>query len=280
MKKLTTLIAVTLALSGIAKAETFVVPPYPATPAWKQITDKSSAQMTLKEWIPADQSENDVRDILTEQIFPAQKGADPSEFTKGFLKRVGGQCRDASVNGPKAGTENSFAVAYAQAYCVGVGRRDVDIFFKAIAGKDALYVVQREFRRAATPGAVAGMRKFSKDEGDAAKAALEAQNAANTYLVSQVKLCPGDVKTCTPEPAAQTLAQSAAGPDDVSAKVGFEAGKSTQDDVEKKFGQSSMPTKGPNGQHTAMYTFKNGIIVVFLFGKDDVLIRTIAYAQK
>ena len=34
--------------------------------------------------------------------------------------------------------------------------KDVDILVKAISGHDALYVVQREFRRPAQPGATPG----------------------------------------------------------------------------------------------------------------------------
>jgi hypothetical protein len=123
------------------------------------------------------------------------------------------------------------------------------------------------------------MRKFPKEQLDAAKAAFAAQKAANDYIETQVKLCPGDASTCKPGAAAQPSAQPAADSDDVSAKVGFESGKSTEDDIESKFGRSSMTTQGPNGQHTAMYTFKNGIIVVFLFDKNNVLVRTRAYSH-
>ena len=90
----------------------------------------------------------------------------------------------ARVNGPKAASENGYRVAYAQAYCVNQtgAALDVDIFIKAVAGKDALYVVQREFHRPTEKG-VAGVRSASLDQ-------IKAQVAADKFLVSQVQLCP------------------------------------------------------------------------------------------
>ncbi len=263
-----------------APTETLSVAPYPAAAPWKVITNKHDDRQLLIEWIPADQAEDGIKDILTEQAFHADK-QDAGAFASGFLQRVGGACRDARVNGPKLGIENGYPVAYAQAYCVGQkgADKDVDIFLKAIRGKDALYVVQREFRRPAEPGAMAGLRKFGKDDGAQAQAALAAQKVASDFLVSQVRLCAGgDTAICPPGPAAATAAASPpADPNDVSSSFGIVAGKSTVGDVEAKFGPSSMPTHAGDGRHTDMYTFQGGIIAVFLFGKDDVLIRTIAY---
>src|ERR1043166_8885372 len=177
-------------------------------------------------------------DILAEQIFPTEKGADPSEFTRGWLKRIINSCRDAKVNGPTAGAENGFSVAYAQVYCVDSKGTDVDIFFKAIAGMDALYVVQREFRRPTEPGEVAGMRNFGKDQGDAAKAALEAQNAANDYLVSKVKLCANaDNGICAPGTAKSEQAE----------KWPVE-GKTTASEVRDKLGRPMMENRSEIGR--------------------------------
>ncbi|HEX4294993.1 MAG TPA: hypothetical protein VHZ29_12735 [Rhizomicrobium sp.] len=183
---LTAAIVAAASFSSAASAgERLVVAPYPAATPWKNITDKHNAQQLLMEWIPADQSENDIKDILTEQAFYNQKNADPSVFVGDFLRRVGGACQSARVNGPKAASENGYRVAYAQAYCVNQtgAALDVDIFFKAIAGRDALYVVQREFHRPTEKGAVAGVRSASLDQ-------IKAEVAADKFLVSQVQLCP------------------------------------------------------------------------------------------
>lgn len=190
MKTVTLCLCFLLAAAGAANAESFVVPPYPGAAPWKKITDHVDAKMTWYEWIPAGQSENDIHDILTEQIFPTNKGRDPSDFARSWISRTRNACRDARVNGPTAAKENGYTVAYVQFYCVGASGLDVDIFFKAIAGKDALYVAQREFRRPATPDAVPGTRSFPKGHDAEAKAAFDAQKAADDYLVSQVRLCP------------------------------------------------------------------------------------------
>jgi hypothetical protein len=272
--------ALAAVLASAAQAETLVVPPYPAAAPWKKITDHVDARGTWIEWIPADQSEDAIKDILTEQIFPAQKGTDPSGFTRDWLKRIIAGCRDSSVNGPKAATENGFAAAYAQAYCVDAKGIDADIFLKAISGKDALYVVQREFRRPTGPGEIAGQRRFPKDQEAAAKAALAAQNEANDYLVSRIKLCAkDDAANCATGPATAPPAP-AADKSDVSASFGFEAGKTTEDEVRHKEGEPKMSAPGPNGMHTCTYSARGGnLIVVFLFDKNNVLVRTVAYAR-
>jgi hypothetical protein len=113
--------------------EQLLVPPYPATAPWKIITNAHDDKRVWIEWIPADQSDADIKDILTEQIFYTLKGRDPNAFVETLLKDAAGACRDTLRNGPKAQTELGYSVAYAQVYCVGNKDKDVDIFIKAIA---------------------------------------------------------------------------------------------------------------------------------------------------
>jgi hypothetical protein len=189
------------AASGTPKAaETLLVPSYPGNPPWKQVTSVSNDQGQLVEWIPSDQNIDDVRDILTRQVFFKLKGRSPATFLGEFLKRMGGACERARTNGPKEGNENGYAVAYAQAYCTnqkGVGK-DADIFIKAIAGNDALYIVQREFRRPARPGATPGITTFTPDQMGEMQARVKAQSDANRFLVDKVRLCPAsmDIGRC------------------------------------------------------------------------------------
>lgn len=181
--------------------EKLTVPPYPGKPAWKNITDKGNAQQHLREWIPSNQTEATIRDILTEQIFYAARGADPAAFVRNFLIGAARACDRVRVNGPTRQTQNGYAVAYAQVYCVHQRGTpfDVDIFLKAIGGKDALYVVQREFRRPMQPGAAPGVVAFPKDQMAQMKARLAAQAAADKFLASAVQLCPP--KGCPQEAA-------------------------------------------------------------------------------
>jgi len=194
------------------RTEAFKVPPYPSEPRWKEITNKKDDRMELVEWIPADQTENAILDILTKQVFYNKKNEDPSAFVSRILSGVGKSCERARVNGPKSQTENGYPVAYAQVYCVNQkgAAKDVDIFIKAIRGESALYVVQREFRRPAKPGATAGITVFSTDQLEQMKARITAQNVANKFLVEDVQLCPltGGKGVCggTSTPAASVTA--------------------------------------------------------------------------
>lgn len=291
------MIAALMLVCGVARAaETLSVAPYPATTPWKMITDKhDDPRFIWIEFIPADQTEADIHDILTEQTFYTQKGRDPSDFVRTLFGQSRSACRAVRANGPTPQTENGFAVAYGQVYCVGASGKDVDIFIKAIAGHDALYVVQREFRRPADPAAMPGMRQFPKGEKDAAIAMMQAQGVANHYLVAQVKLC-ADGPTCgtadaapaesTPSPAqpSATASASASQPakvDDLSPSFGFEAGKTTQDQVEEKLGHPTMQNRAADGRHVDVYNLKGGsLIATFLFDKNNVLIRTAAYSHQ
>ncbi len=182
------LAAIMLALfAPVAMAETMVTPPYPAKPAWKLITDKGNAQAHIREWIPAGQSENNILDILTEQTFFTIKNGNPAAMIANIAQGAQSACDSLRVNGPKRATENGYPVAYAQIYC---GHQkgtpfDVTIFIKAIGGREALYVVQREFHRA-TQGGPAGVVSFDRPED--AKALLADQSAADKYLASAVRL--------------------------------------------------------------------------------------------
>ena len=174
------IVAAAMASAAMA-AERLVLAPYPAATQWKQVTNRVSGLQFLREQIPANQAIDSYRDILTAQSFPQQRGVDPSTYMRTVFQGVAGACDGVRVNGPTARQEGGHAVAYAQIYC---GRQKgqpfgVVMFFKAIAGADALYVVQREFRVAPMP--VAGVTSSPED--------LPAQMAADRYLLNQVYLC-------------------------------------------------------------------------------------------
>jgi hypothetical protein len=178
------------ALPSPQNTEHLIMPPYPSATPWQKITDGSNGELTQREWIPADQTVASIKDILTEQEFPKLKGMDPAVFAGGLLKRMASRCADARLNGPKAGEQNGYPVAYGQFYCVRWGDtgQDVDIFLKVIGGHDALYVAQVEFRRPTTPGAHAGITSFTQAQMAQMKARLEAMGTASHYLSDSVQL--------------------------------------------------------------------------------------------
>lgn len=248
--------------------ETLLVPPYSTTAPWKNITDMTNAQMLMREWIPADQNIDDIHDIITEQhLFRPMV---PAQFVKNMFQLVGSRCTNLRVNGPVQHVENGFAVAYAQIYCSrqkGTDK-DVDIFVKAIAGTKAFYVVQYEIRRPADKNGIGGIVQFSGDQLEAMKALMARQAGANKFLGEQVKLCAAidAAGTCQPGTATPPSAPAAAArpgdvrrlADDVSAQYGFVPGKTTADEVKKKFGKPAVENHNPDGRSVLMFDAPEG----------------------
>jgi hypothetical protein len=179
-----------LLLAGpAAAAERLVLEPYPGPPAWKQVTYKVAGLQFLRELIPEGQRIEAYRDILTAQSFPQQRGASPAAYLRNIFAGAARACEQVRVNGPTERREGGYVVAYAQVYCsrqTGTAF-GVNMLFKAIAGSDALYVVQREFR--VPPSAVAGVQSADKAHAAALIAQMKAQAAADAYLLKSVYLC-------------------------------------------------------------------------------------------
>jgi hypothetical protein len=170
-------------------AERLVVKPYPGK--WKRITDQTDGASWFHEQIPADQDVNSFTDILSDQAFAKLAGYDPSKFLTGLFQRINGGCTGLVVNGPAAAVEGGVTVVYGQAYCGQQNGQSfgVHMFYKLIAGRDALYVIDREFH--VPPSANGGQLSFPKDQAAAAMALLKNEAAANKYLTDDVYLCGG-----------------------------------------------------------------------------------------
>jgi hypothetical protein len=183
--------AALVAGAAAAADEHLVVKPYPGSPAWKRITDKSGPQGWIHEQIPGERRDDDYSDMLTDQAFAADRGADPSAFLRNIFAQVGGACAGVRVSGPLAQTEGGLRVAYGQVRC-GAERGQafgVHIFYKAISGDAALYSISREFR---VPASAEGdLLVFPKAEAAKAAALLKAETAADQYLQHQVYVCGG-----------------------------------------------------------------------------------------
>lgn len=183
------LAATVLGVAGTASAaEELVLETYPGQPAWKEVTNRRQGVTFLREQIPNDQKLANYKDILAAQAMTPPV-ADPSLVLKAMFIRVQSACDGVRVNGPKVGEEDGYKVAYGQIYC---GRQKgekfgVTMFFKVIAGDDATYSINRDFR--VPPSATGGVQTFAAGQADAALALLQAQSAANDYLVKSVYLC-------------------------------------------------------------------------------------------
>ncbi|MBX3481714.1 MAG: hypothetical protein KF842_15085 [Caulobacter sp.] len=189
------LISVALAAAALlvpalaSAAERLVVMPYPAEAPWPLATDQRQGVKMLREYVPADQTVDAYRDMLVVQAFPESRTVPPATFMKAMFSGVGYACEAVSVNGPKEGMEGGYKVAYGQIYCGHqLGKSDgAHIFIKMIQGKDAMYVVQREFRVPATK--VAGTLAFGPGDKDRALSLMKDEAAANAFLVDSVFLC-------------------------------------------------------------------------------------------
>jgi tetratricopeptide (TPR) repeat protein len=172
--------------------EQLVLKPYPATPAWREITNQAEGGGAwIWEFAPASDSGPDYPDIVTAQSFPSARTQDPSAFLRSLFARTATACEQITVNGPVARTEGGLAVAYGQIYCnhqLGQGF-GVILAFKAIKGDAALYAINRDLRTPATD--VPGVFSFPKDQAGEATAMARAEAVANRYLSDDVYVCGG-----------------------------------------------------------------------------------------
>lgn len=183
-------LAAAAATQAHAAPEQLVMKPYPGAP-WKRITDKSGPQGWIHEQIPASHADTDYSDMLTDQAFVANRGVDPVAFLRTIYANVGGACAGTKVSGPTPRTEGGLKVAYGQVRC-GTQRGahyGVHIFYKVIAGDDALYSISREMR--VPPSADGDLLSFPKGQEARAAALIKAESVADQYLADQVYLCGG-----------------------------------------------------------------------------------------
>jgi hypothetical protein len=175
--------------SAVQPNERLVFTPYPGDGKWKEITNKSGPDGWMRESIPSEQDVADIKDIITLQAFANLKSSDPANFLEGMMKRSRSACENVRVNGPNKREEKGQDVAYGQVYCGKQRGKDygVNMFIKVLKGKDALYVVQREFHVPAT--AVGGVTSFSADQMDKMKAMIKAINETNQYLAEGAFVC-------------------------------------------------------------------------------------------
>ena len=185
-------LAAAISFGGAAAAqpvkERLVVGKVPAETPWKTITNASSDDHWLWEQVPANQTGDAHTDFLVVQGFAKLAGADPAIFLQGMVGLAQKDCNNVRVNGPAPRIEDGHHIAYGQIYC---GRRNgqtygLSMFYKIIAGADALYVVEREVTTPASD--VAGAMSFDKNHAQEALALIRARAAAHQFLDNYVYL--------------------------------------------------------------------------------------------
>lgn len=205
--ELASLLAVTRYFPSVritpAFGEKLVVPVYP-TGNWKTLADSGTDAQTLVEYIPEGQTAQTMTDLLQIRTGFGAQQAQPKAFMTSLFTGFSKSCSSMNVNGPVEAIENGHAVAYGEMFCKNSKQpagKDMDIFVKVIQGKEALYIIQRDFHRPTEPGTAAGERRYRPDQGEQMKADNAAIETAQTFL-KQVRLCPVNDAVClTPVPA-------------------------------------------------------------------------------
>ncbi len=201
---LTLLAALQPSATAADSTERLVLGNFPGFAAWTKVMDKSSDDGWISEYVPSEQSVPDYKDMWVVQGFRKLKGEDPGQFLTGMFKGAARSCEAVRVNGPKALEDEELKVAYGQLYC---GRQagqtfGVNLHVKAISGKDALYVIQREFR--VPPSSVGGVQSFSADQMKEMVALMKGKGEANQFLSKSVYVCAltSTLERCLPTPTA------------------------------------------------------------------------------
>jgi hypothetical protein len=171
-------------------AEHLVMQPYPGAP-WKQITDQTAGHAWNHEQIPADQTEDNFTEILTDQGSADLAGTDPSEFLNRRIAQVTLSCESVRVNGPTPRLEGGVRVAYGQLYCSQQRGQDygVHIFFKIISGDAALYAISLDVHTPASE--TAGVLSFPAGHEEEMQRLLQQESIADHYIDASVYLCGG-----------------------------------------------------------------------------------------
>ena len=167
-----------------AAAERLVLEPYPSG-AWYDVVNQSGPGGFVREQMPQGQTPQDPRDTLTAQGLRGYTGS-PAAYIAGAFSDLSQHCDTVETVGPTIDVEAGRAVAYGRFYC---GRQKgqafgAHVFFKAIQGSDALYVIDRDFR---TPGS--DHPSAPALPADQAIGFLQAEGAARKYLTDKVYVC-------------------------------------------------------------------------------------------
>ena len=165
-------------------AERLVLEPYPGAP-WYDVVNQSGPGGLVREQMPQGQTPEDPRDVLTAQSMKGSR-ASPASFITGAFSQLGQSCEMAETVGPTTEVEAGRPVSYGRFYCGKLKDKPygAHVFFKAIKGSDALYVIDRDFR---TP--VSEHPSAPALPEDQAVLFLQTEGAARKYLTDKVYVC-------------------------------------------------------------------------------------------
>lgn len=204
MRVLAAILALFLAAAAAPATDELVFLPIPGDQPWKQMINRTHGRGEWeRQFLPAGQRWSDYTDSVAASAFPQHLSMSPADALRKTFAFAEGRCEGMHVDGPTEQSEGGIAVAYAQLYCPHVRGRDYGyhIFYKALHGARALYVVNRDIRMLPEQtGAPA-------EPGTAPSAEMTAQKAreaeAAKYLADSVYLCGGTSTDTRCQTAAQ-----------------------------------------------------------------------------
>lgn len=179
-----------------ASREFLTVGQFPGWGNWQKIKDERLGSFREIEHIPEGQSQFNYSDVLNEQWLTALPKSMPAERFATSLKDIVKSVCDGSVNEPVyADTEYQIGVAYGKYYC---GRRrgteqGVIAYFKAIRGKEAIYLITREWRVPPFDVTAISIERLKQEVFVDKHSLQQFENAARQtelYLKQQTFVCP------------------------------------------------------------------------------------------
>ncbi|MFO6422320.1 hypothetical protein [Motilimonas sp. KMU-193] len=179
-----------------ASREFLTVGVFPGWGNWQKIKDERLGSFREIEHIPEGQSQFNFSDLLNEQWLTALPKSMPAERFATSLKDIVNSVCDGSINEPiYADVEKGVGVAYGKYYC---GRRrgteqGVIAYFKALRGKEAIYLVTREWRVEPFDVTAISIERLKQDIFPNPQALSDFKKAARQtelYLKQQAYICP------------------------------------------------------------------------------------------
>ncbi len=147
---LAAVLAAAPAHAGLQDENLLVAPP----PGYEVGYHAQNSEQLITEMVPKGQSVEDWSEMVTVQIFRSLSDVSPADFRAHMAKQWAVACPGSALAGSADATENGYTVASWTLNCrlnPDSGKPECALF-KAIEGRDALYVVQKAFRYLPTAG--------------------------------------------------------------------------------------------------------------------------------
>jgi hypothetical protein len=114
---------------------------------WKPVVMQRGEKVSITRLYPPNQDENNWSELVTVQIYPSSEQS-PRTFIDGAIHYSRESCEAAGASAVTERTANGYPMATVSITCTKGTKSGMGgfVLIQAIRGKDALYVVQRQWR--------------------------------------------------------------------------------------------------------------------------------------